>query len=435
MKHWGRKLAAMFLCAAMLLCGAAQAEIRVNEFPGIDAIPEHFELLADGTPPLPSMTIQADGSIVVTGLKAWGVAPEMMTDWSYSAERWYSDSSDSAEMYDDQIVVRAEREPNEYVCFPAAETEDCPAVMYLVIGNDYNSADPDRGSVSVEFRYKADGTTATLETSGMLFIEGKDGEDILSVWYDETGELTSAGVTVMQPDGFGRIGDYDLARVTDCLTGEVFDEITVSGEVDPDAMRIRMAGEEVPRRIRIQTVDKFASKEGDPALPVLDPLPADSLPEVWPAEYPDTFPEFSCEKVGDKYVWTVESLTGWGARVNIPGETYLIDDENYINYFWRSYTLDEVPEDRFRIISENENGFFHVTVETEQGPYRMSLEGEAKTDAEGNLAPCLRLSLEIQENRYILVEYFSDGAAVRKKITMRDSEIVTGEYGEDNRLK
>ena len=433
MKHRGRKLAAMFLCAAMLLCGAAQAEIRVNEFPGIDAIPEHFELLADGTPPLPSMTIQADGSIVVTGLKAWGVAPEMMTDWTFAAERW---SSDSSETYEDRMIVRAKREPNEYVCFPAVETEDCPAVMYLVIGNDYHSADPDRGSVSVEFRYKADGTTATLETDGMLFIERNDGEGRLTVWYDESGELMSLGETVMQPDGFGFLGDYEMARVTDCLTGEVFDEIIVTGEADPDAMRIRMAGEEVPRRIRIQTVDKLAFKEGDPALPVMDPLPADGLPEVWPAEYPDGFPEFSCEKVGDKYVWTVESLTGWGARVNIPGETYLIDDENYINYFWRSHTLDEVPEDRFRIVSEDGNGFFHVTVETEQGPYRMSLEGEAKTDAEGNPAPCLRLRLEIQEDRYIEVEYSSDGTTVRKKITtMIGGESVTGEYGEDNRLK
>ena len=433
MKHRGRKLAVLLLCAALLLCGAARAEIRVNGFPGIDAIPGHFELLADETPPLPSMEIREDGSIAVTGLTAWGVAPELMTGWRFSAERWYSDSS---ETYDDGIVVAAKPEANEYIAFPALETEDCPAEMYLIIGNDRNSADPERGSVSVMFRYKEDGTRATLETNGMTLIEREDGQDSLTVMYSESGELLSAVETVMQPDGFGLLGAYELARVTDCLTGEVFDEITVTGEADPDAMRIRTAGEAVPLRIRIQTGDKFGFKEGDPALPVMDPLPADALPETWPAEYPDAFPEFSCEKAGGKYVWTVESLTGWGARVNLPGETYAAGGENYINYFLRACTMDEVPEDRFRIVSEDENGFFHVSVETEPGLYRMELEGEAKADGEGNPAPRLRLGLTSEGDRTIRVEYFSDGTTVRKKITTTiGGESVSGEYGEDNRLE
>ena len=62
----------VLLAAAVFLCGAAQAEIRVNEFPGFDAIPEHFDLLADEMPPLPSAKIEPDGTIIMTGLKAWG---------------------------------------------------------------------------------------------------------------------------------------------------------------------------------------------------------------------------------------------------------------------------------------------------------------------------------------------------------------------------
>jgi len=41
------------LMAAVFLGATAQAEIRVNEFPEIDAIPEHF-VAADELPPLPT---------------------------------------------------------------------------------------------------------------------------------------------------------------------------------------------------------------------------------------------------------------------------------------------------------------------------------------------------------------------------------------------
>lgn len=428
-------LVTVLLAAAVFLCGAAQAEIRVNEFPGFDAIPEHFDLLADEMPPLPSAEIDSDGTITVTGLKAWGIDQEMMSDWQWTD--WGELYPVSSETYDDKMVIRVKgRESNEYIGFPVLETENCPAEMLFFVGNDFYSDDPSKGKVTVEFRYKADGTNATRNPDGAVTIEKDDGQAILSVYYSESGDFLSAMETRRLSDGFGR---YELVRVTDCLTGEQFDEITVTGEVEPDAMQIRMAGEAIPQRIRIQAGDKYAFKEGEPALPVLDPLPENALPEVWPAEYPDAFPAFSCEVKDGKTIWTVESLTGWGARVNIPGETYLTDYENNnttINYFWRSYTMDEVPGDRFRIVSEAPDGFFHTSVETERGPYRMELEGQAISDSKENPAPWLWLGLIINENRNIEVGYFSDGTTVRKQISMPvDGEIVTGVYGEDNRLQ
>lgn len=428
-------LVTVLLAAAVFLCGAAQAEIRVNEFPGFDAIPEHFDLLADGIPPLPSAKIDSEGKMTVTGLKAWGIDQQVMTDWVWNM--WGELYPVSSETYDDKIVIMAEgRESNEFVVLPVMETEDCPAEMKLVVGNDFNSNDPTKGVVTVRFRYKADGTEATIQSSRSLMIEKDDTLECFYAFYSESGEFISATETRRPPDGFGRLGDYALVRATDCLTGERLDDITVTGEVEPDAMQIRMAGEAIPRRIRIQAKEKPAFKEGDPALPVLDPLPENALPEVWPAEYPDGFPSFSCEERDGKMIWTIGSLTGWGARVNIPGETYLIDDDNHINYYWHAYTMDEVPEDRFRVVSESPDGHFSASVETERGPYRMILDGQATADSEGNLACQLGIGLIIYENRNIEVWYSSDGTTVLKRINMPvDGEIVTGDYGEDNRLK
>lgn len=425
---------AVLLAAAVFLCGAAQAEIQVNEFPGFDAIPEHFDLLADGMPPLPSAKIEQDGTMIVTGLKAWGIDQQVMTDWVWNT--WGELYPVSSETYDDKIVIMAEgRESNEYVILPVLETEDCPTEMKLVVGNDYNSDDPAKGAVSVRFRYKADGTEATCQSNRSLMIEKDDTLECFYAFYSESGEFLSAMEMRKPPDGFGRLGDYVLVRATDCLTGERLDDITVTGEVEPDAMQIRMAGEAIPRRIRIQAEEKPAFKEGDPALPVLDPLPENALPEVWPAEYPDGFPDFSCEERDGKMIWTIGSLTGWGARVNIPGETYLIDDDHHINYYWHAYTMDKVPEDRFRVVSESPDGYFHATVETERGPYRMMLDGQATADSEGNIACQLRIGLMIYENRNIEIWYSSDGTTVLKEINMPvDGEIVTGVYGEDNRL-
>ena len=428
-------LAAVLLAAAVFLCGAVQAEIRVSKFPGFDAIPEHFELLADGMPPLPSAKIESDGTIIVTGVKAWGIDQQSMTDWEWTD--WGVLDPVSSETYDDKVVIRAKnRKSNEFVNFPIPGTEDSPAEMDLIIGNDFNSYDSTKGAVSVRFRYKADGTEATCETGRTVRIERRDERENLTVRYDESGDFISAGEIRSNPDGYGRLGDYALLRVTDCVTGEQFDEITVTGEVEPDAMQIRMAEEAIPRRLRIQAKERPDFNEGDPALPVLDPLPENALPEVWPAEYPDAFPAFSCEVKDGKTVWTVESLTGWGARVNIPGETYLMRYGNNINYYERSYTLDEVPEDRFRIVSELPYGSVNIPVETEHGPYRMKLSGKVETDSEGNPAPWLQMTLIINEKRYIEVEYFSDGKTVRKKISMMTGDrFITGEYGEDNRLQ
>ena len=421
----------MLLAAVLLLSSAAQAEICVNKFPGMDAIPERFELLADGIPPLPSAQIGQDGAVTVTGLNAWGVSPEMMTDWTWSSSRGWS--AVSSESYDDSVVVTAKLEPNEFVSLPILETEDCPAEMSLIISGGY-IPDSEPEPVSVKFRYKADGITATCEPYG-LRIEKTEKQTETAVSYDSSGELQHVMAIIYQPDGFGRLGTCELVRTTDCVTGALFDELTVSGDLDPDAVPFRLVGEQVPVRIRKQEKDPFAFAEGEPALPVPDPLPSDALPEVWPAAYPDAFPAFSCEAVDGKYIWTVESLTGWGGRVNIPGETYVYSDDAYLNYFFRSYTLDEVQDDRFRIVSEDRNGFFHMQVETEQGPYWMEIEGELRTDSEGNLTPVLWLGLTIREGREIRVEYLSDGATVRKKIGMKlNGEFVTGVYGEDNRL-
>ena len=425
-------LLAALLAAAVFLCAAAQAEIRVSEFPGMDAIPEQFEILTDGIPPFPEAQIGQDGAITVTGLKAWGIEPEMMTDWNWSySEGW---SAASSESYDDRMVIKAKLEQNEYVHFPALETKDCPAVMSLIISGGY-TPDSAPESVSVEFVYDADGIRATCTPYG-LRIEKTEKVEEITVSYDLSGQLESVYARLIPPDGFGTLGTFDLVRVTDCLTGELFDELTVAGEADPAAVPFHMADETIPRRVRIQERDPFACDDGDPALPVLDPLPADTLPEVWPAEYPDAFPAFSCEVVDGKYIWTLESLTGWGARVNIPGETYALTGGSYINYFMRSYTMDAVPADQFRIVPEGQDGYFCGSVETEPGPYWMDLEGQVCTDSEGNLTPTLRLGLTIQEGRDIRVEYFSDGTTLKKKIGMEiNGEIVTGDYGEDNRLQ
>lgn len=429
-------LVTVLLAAAVFLCSAAQAEIRVNEFPGFDAIPEHFDLLADGIPSLPSAKIEEDGTIIVTGLKAWGIDQEMMTDleW-YRAGGLYSASTET--YYDDKMVIRVDkRESNEQIGFPVAETEDCPTVMSFRVGNKYYSDDPTEGEVTVIFRYKADGTEATCEPDGRVMIEKDDEPGVISVCYNESGEFISATENRRPPEGYGLLGSYELVRVTDCLTGERFDNITVTGEVEPDAMQIRMAGEAIPRKVRIQTGEKWAFKEEDPALPVLDPLPENALPEVWPAEYPDAFPEFSCEVKDGKTVWTVESLTGWGARVNIPGETYLMGDNSRINYYWHAYTMDEVPEDRFRIVSEAPGGFFEADVEAEKGPYWMHIGGEVDTDSDGNPDPSLGLILNIHENREIELRYVTNGKTGWKEITMPvDGKMVCGVYGEDNRLQ
>jgi hypothetical protein len=157
---------------------------------------------------------------------------------------------------------------------------------------------------------------------------------------------------------------------------------------------------------------------------------------VWPAEYPDAFPAFSCEEKDGKTIWTVESLTGWGARVNIPGETYLMGDNSRINYYWHAYTMDEVPEDRFRIVSEAPAGFVEADVETERGPYRMHIGGDVGTDNEGNPAASLGVVLSIYEKRDIELRYVTDGKTGWKEITMPvNGEMVCGVYGEDNRLE
>ncbi|MBP5728343.1 MAG: hypothetical protein J6Y48_14835 [Clostridia bacterium] len=428
-------LVIILLASAVFLCGAAQAEIRVNEFPGFDAIPEHFDLLADGMPSLPSAKIEPDGTIIVTGLKDWEIDQEVMIDWVwYAAGGLYPASS---ETYDDKIVIRAEeRKSNEYIAFRVPETEDCPTEMDLMIGNAFNSDDPAQGEVTVRFRYKADGTMATCEANRTVLIEKEDEQGGMSVQYSESGDFICATEMRRFPDGYGRLGDYLLARETDCLTGKQFESVTVTGEVEPDAMQICMAGEAIPRKVKILTEGKLDFKEGDPALPVLDPLPENALPEVWPAEYPDSFPEFSCEVKDGKTIWTIESLTGWGARVNIPGETYLMGEDNRINYYWHAYTMDEVPEDRFRVVSEAPDGFFQASVETERGPYWMEMGGEVQTDSEGNPDPWLGVVLEIQENRDIEVRYVTNGKTGWKEISMPvDGKMVTGVYGEDNRLQ
>ena len=425
-------LVAVLLAAAVFLCGAAQAEIRVNEFPGFDAIPEHFDLLADGMPPLPSAKIEPDGTIIVTGLKAWGIDEELMSDWIWAPGGGLYSASE--ETYDDKMVVKAEnRQSNEYIGIPVLETEDCPTVMILSVGNKYYSDDPTEGEVTVRFQYKADGTMATCEPNGNILIEREDMQERMSAYFSESGEFISAEETHWTSDG---IGQYELVRVTDCLTGKQFDFVTVTGEVEPDAMQICMAGEAIPRKVKILTEGKLDFKEGDPALPVLDPLPENALPEVWPAEYPDSFPEFSCEVKDGKTIWTVESLTGWGARVNIPGETYLMGDDSRINYYWHAYTMDEVPEDRFRIVSGEPDGSFEASVETERGPYRMRIGGGIGTDSEGKPEATLGIVLEIYEKRDIQVRYVTDGKTGWKEITMPvDGKIVAGVYGEDNRLE
>ena len=66
----------------------------------------------------------------------------------------------------------------------------------------------------------------------------------------------------------------------------------------------------------------------------------------------------------------------------------------------------------------------------------MDLEGEARTDSEGNLKPMLWMGLTIQEDRDIRLEYFSDGTTLNKKIkTTMNGEPVSGDYGENNRLQ
>ena len=431
------------LMAAVFLGATAQAEIRVNEFPEIDAIPEHF-VAADELPPLPTYKFRGEpqgpmSRYTVTGVKAWGVDPEMMADLRYSFEKgWYSTSSNR---YDDQIVFILDLKPGNGMSFPAVETEDGPVDIYLTIMKDENSDSPSSGLIEIEFRFKADGTSMRLRTDGELWIKREYENGHLNVWYDESGNIMFSEEVIATPDGFGRLGAYTLERVTDCLTGERFEELTVEGGLDPDATRLRIAGEELPRKIKILPPGKTAFGEGDPVLPVRDTLPADALPEVWPAEFPDAFPAFSCEEADGKYIWTVESLNAWGARPNIPGETYLVREAPgsiySINYYTRDRTFDDVPDDRFRIISEDRDGAFRVNVYTVENDAWITLEGEAKADSEGNPAPTLSLTLEFKyPTRRVFVKYFSDGTTVQKQITAEiGGEKVTGEYGEDNRLR
>ncbi len=98
--------------------------------------------------------------------------------------------------------------------------------------------------------------------------------------------------------------------------------------------------------------------------------------------------------------------------------------------------MDEVPEDRFRIVSEAPAGFFEADVETERGPYRMHIGGDVGTDSDGNPDPSLGVILNIYENRDIELRYVTNGKTGWKEISMPvDGRTVTGVYGEDNRLK
>ena len=132
----------------------------------------------------------------------------------------------------------------------------------------------------------------------------------------------------------------------------------------------------------------------------------------------------------------MEDLTPWGGRVNLPGAIYSMSKGNIINYFYSASTMRELPEDKLTIVSEDENGFFHADAETERGPYRMILEGNAPADGDGNLKPTLMIKLYIYEDRDITVKYFSDGSTVQKQISVKiNDSLVTGSYGEDNRLE
>ena len=429
--------AAVLLAAALFLCGAAQADIQVNEFPGFDAIPGEFLLMEGGIPELPYEQVMEDGTIVVTGLKAWNTPPEVMTGWIFEKGiGWYSDST---ETYDDKIVVRSDMAENEAVYFQLPETEDSPVqIAFFIQRSFYNASDdPTQGYARARIQFKESGISAICYEDGSFEIDREDDQANMNVLYSESGSLVYVWANMVPPDGYGVLGSYKLTPETDCLTGEQFIEITVSGDVDPDARPFRLADETLPVKTRKEDGNRYDFLEGEPALPVLDPLPAEGLPEVWPADYPDGFPEFSCEAAGGKYIWTVEDLTPWGGRVNLPGAIYSMSKEdNTINYFNSASTMRELPEDKLTIVSEDENGFFHADTETERGPYRMILEGNAPADGDGNLKPTLMIKLYIYEDRDITVKYFSDGSTVQKQISVKiNDSLVTGSYGEDNRLE
>ena len=430
------------------LCVTAHAEIALNEFPSTVEIPETYTLLSSEMPPFPRAEFTGEGTVLVSGLAAWDVSPEMMTDWALNDNSWIPDAPG---LYDGQLVVtriwrynpetetnemgNAVPNPGEGFVIPLKLTGDRTVEMILNVSADYE--DPLKADLYLTFRDE-EGTEADLREDGTLYIteqvETETDKRNTMLVYQGDGTLSFVESSVFDPAQrwYEKLGSYELRRVTDCITGERFDELIVTGNPDPESVPFRMAGEALPVRTRLTDKDPFAWGE-EPALPVLDPLPDDGLPEEWPAEYPDACPSFSCEALNGVYVWTVESPLPWGARVNVGGETYA--DPELINYFYRSYTLDTVPDDRIRLVISDRHGTFEKRVETEQGPYEMSLKGDTRTDAEGNMTATLTLTLMIHDERDITLKYISDGTTQVKRITTSaGGRIVTGEYGEDNRL-
>ncbi len=416
----------VLLAACLLLAPAAQAEIRLNEMLPFDAIPQEYSILAGEMPPLPEAEVTPERTVVIRGLAAWNVSPEMMTDWANGGYEWNAASDAS---YDDQLVLRAVPSSGSGYSIPCLTTGDLPAQIVLSVYGRSNR--PKNPVVSVAFKFET-GETAEISEDLRLTIEKEMNGFLVSAYYDPEGKLSFVRVAVRDENGFGSIGSYELRQVSDCLTGEAFADLLVIGKADPEGIPVHLAAD-LPVK-----VTKWESEPSDSAaespLPVLDPLPADALPEVWPAEYPDSFPAFSCERVGDRYLWTVSGLLSYGARINLPGETY--PGKGHLNYYTRAYTLDAVPEDQIRILSDEPNGRFSVSVEPEPRYLSMFLEGNAPAGSDGALMPEMTLTLWIEKTRNIRVTYYSDGTTVRKEISMPvgDSRVI-GEYGEDNKLK
>ena len=84
------------------LCVTAHAEIALNEFPSTVEIPETYTLLSSEMPPFPRAEFTGEGTVLVSGLAAWDVSPEMMTDWALNDNSWIPDAPG---LYDGQLVV------------------------------------------------------------------------------------------------------------------------------------------------------------------------------------------------------------------------------------------------------------------------------------------------------------------------------------------
>ena len=112
------------LCVVCAVCFAqlslAEDVLPVSEFLSSAEIPVEYPAFPSGIPPFPTATVLSEDTVVLTGLKAWGVDPEQLSDWTRDPEtrEWTMDPSVRYE--DEARFFFPPRAPRDYG--PVAET-------------------------------------------------------------------------------------------------------------------------------------------------------------------------------------------------------------------------------------------------------------------------------------------------------------------------